>query len=296
MNDQLKEVFAPPIGLHPIAKIDGNDIYGSSSLNRTFLKALEKSGRTRAAYSKFEILIQKGRLIPCHSTPGLISFIDWKLFQPANERTVTMGFYDRGSKKVYIMISNNANLFSVVTNNFLGKLTIHELVHMFADIKKALFINMFKKELIAYYRELWKQLFSIADIPEKTTEKIVRYIFSNIEASNVINNNSILKYNALMNSELRKYSTLQPEEFDRIITDYMVIVKIFLSSTDKFLQLREQYKHILMPMYNAYQRAFSIRNMTTICIQELMFPSEVIAIASEDMRYGNKALKAIARI
>ncbi len=49
-------------------------------------------------------------------------------------------------------------------------------------------------------------------------------------------------------------------------------------------------------MYHAYQRAFSIRNMTTICIQELIFPSEVIAIASEDMRYGNKALKAIARI
>lgn len=296
MNDQLNEVFAPPIGLHPIAKIDGNDIYGSSALNRTFLKALEKSGRTRAAYSKFEDLIQKGRLIPCHSTSGFISFIDWKLFQPANERTVTMGFYDRGSKKVYIMISNNANLFSVVTNNFLGKLTIHELVHMFSDIKKALFINMFKKELIGYYRELWKQLFSIADIPEKTTEKIIRYIYTNIETSKVINNNSILKYNALMNTELRKYSTLGEDQFSTILSDYMIIAKTFLISTDRFLQSREKYKHILMPMYNAYQRAFSIRNMTTICIQELIFPSEVIAIASEDMRYGNKALKAIARL
>ena len=296
MNDQLNEVFAPPIGLHLVARVAGHDIYTSSSLNKTFLKALDKSGRTRAAYSKLELLIQKGRLIPCHSTTGLISFIDWKLFQPANEKTVTMGFYDRGSKKVYIMISNNANVFSVVANDFLGVLTIHELIHMFSDVKKALFVNMFKTELIAYYRELWKQLFSIADIPDKVTEKIIRHIFINIENSKIINNNSILKYNALMSSELRKYSTLGEEQFSKILSDYMVITKIFLVSTDRFLQSRGQYKHILMPLYYAYQRAFSIRNMTTICIQELIFPSEVIAIASEDMRYGNKALKAIARL
>jgi hypothetical protein len=296
MNNQLNEVFVPPIGLKPIAKVDGNDIYGSSLLNKTFLKALDKSGRTKAAYSKFEILVESGKLIPCHSTPGLISFIDWKLFQPSNERTVTMGFYDRMSKKVYIMISNNANLFSVVTNDFLAKLTIHELVHMFSDIKKALFVNMFKKELVAYYRELWKLLFSISDIPDKTTEKIARFLFVNIETNKVISNNSILKYNSIMNNELRKFSTLGENEFNKMLTDYMIIAKMFLISTDRFLQSREQYKHILVPMYHAYQRAFSIRNMTTICIQELIFPSEVIAIASEDMRYGNKALKAIARI
>ena len=296
MNDQLNEVFVPPIGLKPIAKVDGNDIYGSSLLNKTYLKALDKCGRTRAAYSKFEMLVEKKQLIPCHSTPGLISFIDWKLFKPSNERTVTMGFYDRKTKKVYIMISNNANVFSLVTNDFLGKLTIHELVHMFSDIKQALFINTFKKELIAYYRELWKQLFSIGDIPEKTTEKIVRHIFINIETSKNLSNTSILKYNAIMNKELRSLSTLEEKEFDKMITDYMIISKMFLMSTDKFLQSRNEYRHILMPMYHAYQRAFSIRNMTTICIQELVFPSEVIAIAAEDMRYGNKALKAIARI
>lgn len=296
MDDQLNEVFVPPIGLKPIAKIDGNEIYGSSLLNKTFLKALDKCGRTRAAYSKFEDLVQRKQLIPCHSTSGLLSFIDWKIFQPANERTVTMGFYDRGSKKVYVMISNNANVFSVVANDFLGKLVIHELMHMFADKKKALFINTFKKELVGYYRELWKQLFSMSDIPEKVTEKIVRYLFTDIETSRNISNNTVLKYNAVMNRELRQFSTLNDEEFSRMLTDYMIITKMFLISTDKFLQSRNQYKHILIPMYHAYERAFSIRNMTTICIQELMFPSEVISIASEDMRYGNKALKAIARI
>ena len=296
MSNQLKELFAPPVGLKVIAQVDGHNLYGSSLLNKSYLRALDKCGRTRGAYSKFEDLVEKGKLIPAHSASGIFSFIDWKLFQPANERNITAGFYDRSINKVYILISNNANIFSVVTNDFMGKLTIHELVHMFSDVKRALFINMFKKELIAYYRELWQQLFSIGNIPEKTTEKIVRYIFMNVELAKTLSNNSILKYNSVMNKELSPLSTLGENEFNKMLTDYMIIAKIFLLSTDRFLQSRNQYKHILIPMYHAYQRAFNIRNMTTICIQELVFPSEVIAIASEDMRYGNKALKAIARI
>ena len=296
MDEQLNEVFAPPIGLKPIAKIDGNDIYGSSLLSKTYLKALDKCGRTRAAYSKFEMLVEAKKLIPCHSTSDIFSFVGWKLFAPSNTNTMTMGFYDRTSKKVYILISNNVNVFSLVSNDFLGKLTIHELMHMFSDVKQALFINTFKKELIAYYRELWKQLFSIGDIPEKTTEKIVRFIFINIETSKNLSTNSLLKYNAVMHKELRPFSTLKDDEFNKMLSDYMLIAKLFLVDTDKFLQSRNKYRHVLIPMYHAYQRAFSIRNMTTVCIQELVFPSEVIAIAAEDMRYGNKALKAIARI
>jgi hypothetical protein len=296
MNDQLNEIFAPPIGLYPVARVGGDILYGSKLLNKAFLTALDKCGRTSPAYSKFEMLVQQGKIIAGHQTPGILSFRDWKLHKPSSEQTLTMGFYDKEHKKVYILISNNANKWSFVDNNFLGVLVIHELIHMFSDMKKALFINMFKKELVSYYGELWKQLFSIAEIPDKVTEKIARYLFVNIETSKVINNNSLLKYNAIMNSELRKYSTLQQEDFDRILTDYIIITKTFLISTDRFLQLRSKYKHILNPMYDAYKRAFSIKNMTTICIQELIFPSEVIAIASEDMRYGNKALKAIARI
>lgn len=296
MNNQLKEVFAPPIGLQPIAKVDGDVLYGSPLLDKTFLFALEKSGRTSPAYLKLEMLLRQGKLVAGHQAPGIFSFRDWKLHKPSNQQTLTMGFYDRESKKVYILISNTANKWSVVDNNFLAVLVIHELMHMFSDVKRALFINTFKKELIAYYRELWKQIFSIGDIPEKVTEKIIRHIFTDIEISRNITTQSILRYNSLMGKELRKYSTLSDSEFNKMLTDYMLVTQTFLVNTDKFLQARNKFKHILIPMYHAYERAFNIRNMTTICIQELVFPSEVVAIASEDMRYGNKALKAIARI
>jgi len=252
MDDQLNEVFAPPIGLKPIAKVDGDILYGSQMLNRSFLTALDKCGRTSPAYAKFEMLLNQGKLIAGHQTPGIFSFRDWKLHKPSSQQTLTMGFYDRQSKKVYILISNNANKWSVVDNNFLGTLVIHELMHMFSDVKRPLFINLFKKELVAYYTALWEQLFSISNIPEKRTENIVRHLFVNIETSRTINNNSFMKYNAIMNKELRPLTTLKQNEFDKILTDYMMLTQIFLINTDKFLNTRRQYKHILNPMSDCY--------------------------------------------
>jgi len=295
MNDQLTEVFVPPVGLRPVAKIDGNPLFGSNLLNTQYLKAIDKCGRTKAAYSKFENLLEKRKIIPCFLTRGFGGFVAWKIFAPVSGQSI-LGFYDKGHGKVYILMSNNANVFSFVGNNFLGKLTIHELMHMFANEKKALFLTMFKTELISYYKHLWQRIFSINEIPDKTAEKIVRFIFLEIENSKVFSNSSIMKYNALLNKELRPLSTINEDKFSNMLTDYMVLIKIFTTSIDKFFQSRGKYKHIIAPMYHAYNDAFSMRNLTTICIQELIYPSEVICIASEDMRYGNKALKAIGRI
>jgi len=295
MNDELTEVFAPPIGLRPVATVDGDELFGSSLLNKQYLKALDKCGRTKAAYSKFELLIGKRKIIPCFLTRDWFSFAAWKIFAPVHGQSV-MGFYDKGNKKVYILMQNNANLFSFVANDFLGKLTIHELIHMVANEKSSLFINMFKRELISYYRSLWQQIFSTSEIPDKTIEKIVRYVFINLEGAKSFSNSSILKYNALMAKELSPFTTLGEGAFADTLTDYMMVIKIFLTSIERFFQNMGKYKNILVPMYHSYQRSFSIKNLTTVCIQELIYPSEVICIASEDMRYGNKALKAIARL
>jgi hypothetical protein len=294
MNDQLNEVFAPPVGLRPVAKIDGSPLFGSDLLNSQYLKAIDKCGRTKAAFSQFESLLQKNKIIPCFLTRGFGGFIAWKVFAPVSGQSI-MGFYDRRHGKVYILMSNNANIFSFVGNNFLGKLTIHELIHMFSNEKKALFLNMFKNELISYYKHLWQRIFSINEIPDKTAEKIVRFVFLQIENSNGFSTSSIMKYNALLNQELRPLTTNEAQ-FSELLTDYMVLIKIFTTSIDKFFQSRGKYKHIIEPMYHAYKDAFAMKNLTTVCIQELIYPSEVICIASEDMRYGNKALKAIARL
>ena len=64
-KDNLTEIFASPIGLKPVVKIDGEILYGSEKLNNSYIKALEKCGRTRAAASQLHALVLKRKIIPC---------------------------------------------------------------------------------------------------------------------------------------------------------------------------------------------------------------------------------------
>ena len=120
-ENKLSEVFALPIGLKPVVKIDGSPLFGSDKLNGSYVKALQKSGRTKAAALKFQGLVEKRKIVPCFLTPGLGTFVAWKIFAPIHIQSI-MGFYDpTKTKRIYILISNNANMFAFVSNDFLAK-------------------------------------------------------------------------------------------------------------------------------------------------------------------------------
>jgi len=290
-EDQLNEVFASPFGLKPVVKIDGAPLYGSDSLNESYLKAIEKSGRTSPAALKFRGLVEKKRIVPCFLTKGVLQFVAWKVFAPVHMQSI-MGFYDpTKTKRVYILIQNNSNIFSFVSNDFLARLTIHELMHMLADLKTSLFMNMFSSELAAYYKTFFQMVFSINDLDTGRVDRILKFIFMDIERrSEKLTNGTLNKYSDLLKKELSEVSSLTPLKFDEMLLDYFTIIKLYLTNVAKFFASRDKFKHILIPLYLSYRNTFNMKNLTTVCIQELIFPSEVICILSEDMRYGKKAL------
>jgi hypothetical protein len=290
-EDQLNEVFASPFGLKPVVKIDGAPLYGSDSLNESYLKAIEKSGRTSPAALKFRGLVEKKRIVPCFLTKGVLQFVAWKVFAPVHMQSI-MGFYDpTKTKRVYILIQNNSNIFSFVSNDFLARLTIHELMHMLADLKTSLFMNMFSSELAAYYKTFFQMVFSINDLDTGRVDRILKFIFMDIERrSEKLTNGTLNKYSDLLKKELSEVSSLTPLKFDEMLLDYFTIIKLYLTNVAKFFASRDKFKHILIPLYLSYRNTFNMKNLTTVCIQELIFPSEVICILSEEMRYGKKAL------
>lgn len=290
-EDQLNEVFASPFGLKPVVKIDGAPLYGSDSLNESYLKAIEKSGRTSPAALKFRGLVEKKRIVPCFLTKGVLQFVAWKVFAPVHMQSI-MGFYDpTKTKRVYILIQNNSNIFSFVSNDFLARLTIHELMHMLADLKTSLFMNMFSSELTAYYKTFFQMVFSINDLDTGRVDRILKFIFMDIERrSEKLTNGTLNKYSDLLKKELSEVSSLTPLKFDEMLLDYFTIIKLYLTNVAKFFASRDKFKHILIPLYLSYRNTFNMKNLTTVCIQELIFPSEVICILSEEMRYGKKAL------
>jgi len=279
---QTNEMFALPIGLKAVVKLDSEILYGGESLNRSFIKALSKSSRTNKISSQFEKMIKDKHIVPCFLHKRFLMFLAWRVFAPSGVRNI-MGFYYPKSKKVYILLSNDLNIFGYTSNNFLAKLTIHECMHMFADKKPSSFLNIFKNEIDLFYKKLLCKIFSIDErkLDNSIVNKISRFIFTNFERKEKITNSDLSSYFKLLNSELRELSTLSEDVFEKILTEYVVISKIYLHNIGKFFAVKSKFKHILGAIESTYKEAFNFKNIDTICIQELLYPSEIIAIYSE---------------
>ena len=298
IHESLQEIFVMPTGLKMVAKISGMPLYGSDKLNEKYLKALSKSGRTKPYINKLKTFVDKRVIVPCFLTKGIPRFYSWKLFGPSSIKSIA-GFYEPiKTKKVYILISNNANMFGHVSNNFLAKLTIHELMHRTAYKMKLAFISTFKSELADFYKELWSQIFSINKRKLKPAIVIpmIGFLFKNLELkTSTITTSDLNNQFLMLRKSLLPLTEMAEGDFDRQLSSYIEVQQLFIKNIQTFFQLKGDYEHITFPIYNSYKRAFGIRNMSTVCIQELFYPSEVMAIYSE---YGKKkmAIKALSRI
>ena len=279
---QTNEMFAFPINLKPVVKLDNELFYGGGSLNKSFIKALNKSSRTKKVASQFEKMIKTKQLVPCFLHKGFLKFMAWKVFAPSGVKNI-MGFYYPKNKKVYILLSNDLNVFAYTSNNFLAKLTVHECIHLFADKKPSSFLNTFKNEINIFYKKLLCKTFSIDEkkLDDSIINRISKFIFTNLERKGRITNSSLSNYFKLLNNELRELTTLSEDVFEKILIDYIVISKIYLNDIGKFFSVKTRYKHILDAIESAYKEAFNFKNTDTTCIQELIYPSEIIAIYSE---------------
>ena len=103
-QDQVQEIFALPVGLKPLARLDGKLIYGSERLNTAFLKAIAKSNRTSPHLAKFSEMINYKKLVVCFKSKTVPGFIQWKIFTPSREQNI-LGFYDPPSDKIFIFIA-----------------------------------------------------------------------------------------------------------------------------------------------------------------------------------------------
>jgi len=287
-NKNLDEIIALPIGLKPLARLDGKLIYGSEKLNSNFLKAISKSKRTSPLLAKFSSMIDSKKLIICFKSKTLPGFIQWKVFAPSGEQKV-LGFYDPPSEKIFIFISANLNIFAYVSNNFLSKLLIHESIHMFADEKRGSFISLFKSDLINYYKHLWSNYFKMNknDVKDENILNVVNFIFKNFELKSPTGS-SLKEYFTIIFKEFFQYTTISKDEFAQLVNDYILFARIFIMDMQKFISSITKYKHVFDSIYLAYKEAFGLTNLTTLCVQELLYPSEVIAIMSEDI--GNSRI------
>ena len=297
-DPQLNEIFAVPIGLEVVAKIDGQKLYGSKKLNNKFLIALSKSGRVTESFEKIQDLVRKKQIVPCFMGKSLLGFISRKVFTPKASKTIVAFYEPVKTKKVYVLLDNNVNFLTHASNSLMATLVIHELMHMFADRKPKAFLNVFKSELVSYYKNVWKTIFSLDEkkTNNKSIEKIVWFLFKKFERSiGKVTNKDLLDYYKLLDSSFSTITTLDRKQFESQLKSYIVVLKLFLTNFSAFYNMAKKFVHILDPLYMSYKTTFNIKNLNTLAVQEMLYPSEIVAIISEH-GFGTKVNRAIKQI
>ena len=98
-------------------------------------------------------------------------------------------------------------------------------------------------------------------------------------------------------------STLPPDKFKKLVTDYIVLIKITfkaMTSSAPSLIVKATYanRHIVAPLYTAYKTTFGInvRHIKELCYQELYAPSEVISLPALIKRPSQKVYKMVNKL
>ena len=278
-EDMINELFSIPIGLEVEAVVDGQKFYSSQKIKDAFMKSMGSCGRSAPIYKQVESLVMKKKLlVPCYLTKNMFRFFVHKMFGRPEDKSV-LGFYHMKQKRVFVLIDNTISAFGTAKNDFLASTTMHECVHLYADRMKGRFIKLFNEELSRYYISYLSRVFSLQSKPN--VSNLIRFISSFEYQRSEQMNKQLSTYYSLLETALKPHTTLNREDFEKTLTDLIVIIKIYLINFSTFIRMYRQYKHVLGPLDRAYAEAFGKKNTYTTPYQELSSVSEVICVLSE---------------
>jgi hypothetical protein len=297
----LNELFAAPKGdLQTIDKIAGVPIFTSNELKRNYLMAMQKTGKTTPIYKTLERLVEKNTLVPVYSTDKALKSIARR--QPVQIRNFA-GMVTE-SKKVYIFVEADANIFSFTSNEDLATVTIHELIHYMASFHLRSFYNIFKGDLQEFYKFYFTTLLNCNNVQPKKLNALVEFINFQLETRALNIPNSILKkYYELLTLTFKDESSLDQYKFNDLVTELIVFVKILqkyvaAGSAQYLGKAAASYKHIVSPLYVAYKNVLGVDPMRAknLCFQELWSTSEVIAIPAMVKTPKANVYKALSKL
>ncbi len=297
---QITELFAAPRGtLQLVVNYGGVKIYTSSVLKQNFIKAMSKSSRVAPIVSTMVKLMGKGEFIPCYLTDRILKSILKK--QPPEFKGYagqTLGKY------ILVFVENESNIFGFASNNELSITALHELIHKASNKFPSQFLSTFKQELTSYYKNYWSQLFMIErnGLSDKSAQKIISFIYNNTERKTATNK-TLIEYHKMLLETFGDISTLPPDKFKKLVTEYIVLIKIIFkamtSGTPSLIQkVAYANRHIVVPLYTAYKTTFGInvKHIKELCYQELYAPSEVISLPALIKRPSQKVYKMVNKL
>jgi len=290
---QIKELFAPPIGLEPAINIGGTTFYSSDKLKNNFNIAFSKSSKGRDVAPDVIKLVQQGIIIPCYKSKGLLSFMKKKFIKNVNDAIIA--FYDLDTKKVIVTIDNEITMFGTASNNNLASTTMHECMHLASSRHFAGFIRTFFRNLMLYYTEFFTDYFKLNGDIDKNISNVIRYIATYERKGPRYANKDLKNYYDFLNTEFGNKTQLNERDFVERLTNLIVACKLLIVSFGSLGANIRRFSMLITSLNNAYFNAFGEKNKYSMPIQELISLSEVACILAE-MKPNDKSIKQLFKL
>jgi hypothetical protein len=303
INKNLSELFAAPLNPTVVAVFDSKTkLYSSNYLINQYKQTLANSKYTSSSFSLLNNLINKKTLMPVYMSKNILSYSFYKIFGSSNPISHALAFYDPASNKIFILIDMNTTV-GFASNEWIAKLTIHELMHMACAHGKNSFKKLFLKEYIEFYTEFFHILCEESPTSE-SEKKILPYvkqyinIFHNIEVHNGNLETAIFKSGNDVFYDILKYFNIKSKNISDMQKGYKYLLVMYLKYGVKGITQAIKYnqcKYLILCLKETYYNMTN-QKIKTLAIQELIFPSEIIAVLSETGYITNKIPQAVKLI
>lgn len=301
-NNKLSEIFTVPRGdLMVAGSFYGSKVYTSDKLKESFIKAIETSSKGAPVGKKVEELVKRSVIIPVYKSKSI--FRSLLKTQPINLQGIS-GSALPDLKKIYILIETEANIFSFISNEALASVTVHEMVHLLSILNHSFFYKTFLDDLVKFYSFYFCSLFQCRkeEIKKEKIETLCKFIYD-IEIGKFNSTKFLKDYHVLLKETFRESSSLEEEEFNSILHDFITsiytIFKSFYDGSNHLLpKIVVYFKKIYIPLYVTYKRIFGVDLLANsqLAYQELFAPSEIISSFTLAKIIPNKIYQALEKI
>jgi hypothetical protein len=266
-----------------VGSIEGNRIYTNDDIKSNFRDIILSQDLLKPVVKNIIRLIDSDRIIPVHVSEGILRKIK-KIFSSSTKNHARskygLAFFDHATRKVYILLEEVQNVKFWTKEDSVSLVLLHEMQHMSATLLPNAFISLHIKSMVKYYTLFFKLYFDI-NIDKKDALLLAKWLHSRTEKGKT--RNLLLDYYALINKILKR-AGVEKETANSMSISYMTQVKSYLLTPKKWIdslmsRSAEPYK-LFYALYKSY-RALNILKIDSICIQETVFPGEIICIESE---------------
>jgi len=278
-NVRLDELFSLPVGLEVGLELGGQKFYTSDKLKKSFVLAFRKSSRGKDIANSIEKLVEKELILPSYKNKGLLKFFKHKMVSSGEDKYALAMYYVK-EKRIIVLIDNNTSIFGTASNNSIVSTTMHECMHLLSGRNMNKFLKIFTPALREFYNNYFTDVFKLKSKP-KDLDKIIGFIaFVESPGSTPINK-KLARLHQLMEEGLKEHTSLNEEQFNRALVDYIVAAKILTASINSFMRVKNKYMYLLNALERAYKKTFKKKNKVSQVFQEMYSVSEVICVMAE---------------